>query len=79
MSAQSKRTRTISVRRSNPLSSRAFVKFFGRADSRSLSIRQAAAIRLSEAGASWLGEELEGAFRRHGRLRAEEMPGLDWD
>ncbi|HWO83939.1 MAG TPA: hypothetical protein VNM38_09165 [Solirubrobacterales bacterium] len=43
------------------------------------SIRQAAAIRLSEAGASWLGEELEGAFRRHGRLRAEEMPGLDWD
>jgi hypothetical protein len=43
------------------------------------SIRQAAAIRLSEAGASWLGEELEAAFRRHGRLRAEEMPGLDWD
>jgi len=43
------------------------------------SIRQAAAIRLSEAGASWLGEELESAFRRHGRLRAEEMPGLDWD
>ena len=43
------------------------------------SIRQAAAIRLSEAGASWLGEELDAAFRRHGRLRAEEMPGLDWD
>lgn len=43
------------------------------------SIRQAAAIRLSEAGASWLNEELESAFRRHGRLRAEKMPGLDWD
>jgi hypothetical protein len=43
------------------------------------SIRQAAAIRLSEAGASWLGEELERVFRRHGRMRAEEMPGLDWD
>ena len=42
------------------------------------SIRQAAAIRLSEAGASWLGEELEAAFRAHGRLRAAEMPGLDW-
>jgi hypothetical protein len=43
------------------------------------SIRQAAAIRLSEAGASWLSEELESVFREHGRLRAEEMPGLDWD
>jgi hypothetical protein len=42
------------------------------------SIRQAAAIRLSEAGASWLDEELEGAFRRHGKLRALEIPGLDW-
>lgn len=42
------------------------------------SIRQAAAIRLSEAGASWLNGELEGAFRAHGKLRAEEIPGLDW-
>ena len=42
------------------------------------SIRQAAAIRLSEAGASWLSEELENAFRACGRLRAEEIPGLDW-
>ncbi|MGN6587423.1 MAG: hypothetical protein ACTHKT_08140 [Solirubrobacterales bacterium] len=42
------------------------------------SIRQAAAIRLSEAGTSWLGEELELAFRRCGRVRAEEVPGLDW-
>jgi hypothetical protein len=32
------------------------------------SIRQAAAIRLSEAGASWLGEELEDSFRRRDRL-----------
>lgn len=42
------------------------------------SIRQAAAIRLSEAGASWLNEELELAFRRCGKVRAEEVPGLDW-
>jgi hypothetical protein len=41
------------------------------------SIRQAAAIRLTEAGASWLHEELEVAFRRHGRVRAEEIEGLD--
>ncbi len=40
------------------------------------SIRQAAAIRLSEAGASWLNEELEGRFREFG-----ELPGdnLDFD
>ncbi len=31
------------------------------------SIRQAAAIRLSEAGVSWLDEELERGFRRLGR------------
>src|SRR4051812_10787345 len=42
------------------------------------SIRQAAAIRLSEAGTSWLGEELEVVFRKLGRVRAEEVPGLDW-
>ena len=42
------------------------------------SIRQAAAIRLSEAGMSWLNEELEAAFRARGRLRAEEIAGLDW-
>jgi hypothetical protein len=27
---------------------------------------------------SWLNEELEAAFRSHGKLRAEEIPGLDW-
>jgi hypothetical protein len=43
------------------------------------SIRQAAAIRLSEAGVSWLEEELELAFRRYGRVWAEEVEGLDWD
>jgi hypothetical protein len=43
------------------------------------SIRQAAAIRLSEAGTSWLEEELEGAFRRCGRVRAEDLRELDWD
>jgi len=42
------------------------------------SIRQAAAVRLSEAGMSWLNEELEVTFRSHGKLRAEEIPGLDW-
>lgn len=42
------------------------------------SIRQAAAIRLSEAGTSWLSEELELAFRRFGKVRAEDVPGLDW-
>jgi hypothetical protein len=43
-----------------------------------MSIRQAAAIRLTEAGVSWLDEELEAAFRRRGKLRAEEASGLDW-
>lgn len=43
-----------------------------------MSIRQAAAIRLTEAGRSWLDEELERAFEEHGRLRAEGVPGLDW-
>jgi hypothetical protein len=42
------------------------------------SIRQAPAVRLSEAGMSWLNEELEAGFRNHGRLRAETIPGLDW-
>jgi hypothetical protein len=42
------------------------------------SIRQAAAIRLSEAGTSWLSEELELAFRRFGRMGAEDVPELDW-
>jgi hypothetical protein len=43
------------------------------------SIRQAAAIRLSEAGSSWLNEELELAFEKLGRVRAEEVCGLDWE
>ena len=43
------------------------------------SIRQAAAIRLSEAGTSWLSEELELAFGRFGKVRAEEAAGLDWE
>jgi hypothetical protein len=43
------------------------------------SIRQAAAVRLTEAGTSWLQEELELAFRRFGRVRAETVQGLDWD
>lgn len=42
------------------------------------SIRQAAAIRLSEAGLSWLEEELESVFTKVGRVRAEELPVLDW-
>jgi hypothetical protein len=42
------------------------------------SIRQAAAIRLTEAGTSWLEEELGCAFRRLGKVRAERLEGLDW-
>jgi hypothetical protein len=41
-----------------------------------MSIRQAAAIRLSEAGTSWLNEELESAFREFGKLPGES---LDFD
>ena len=41
-----------------------------------MSIRQAAAIRLTEAGASWLGEELELACRRHGRLDLGPLAGI---
>ncbi|HEV2728146.1 MAG TPA: hypothetical protein VGV34_07615 [Solirubrobacterales bacterium] len=40
------------------------------------SIRQAAAIRLSEAGTSWLNEELEVRFRELGKLRGDR---LDFD
>jgi hypothetical protein len=40
------------------------------------SIRQAAAIRLSEAGASWLNEELESAFQGFGKLPGDK---LDFD
>jgi hypothetical protein len=40
------------------------------------SIRQAAAIRLSEAGMSWLDEELQRAFGEFGKVRAEEIAGL---
>lgn len=49
----------------------------GNADPRQ-SIRQAAAIRLSEAGTSWLSEELARAFERVGRVRADRLDGLDW-
>lgn len=41
------------------------------------SIRQAAAVRLSEAGNSWLEGELEAAFRKFGKVRADEVLGLD--
>lgn len=43
------------------------------------SIRQAAAVRLTEAGTSWLEEELGVAFRRFGKVRAESIEGLDWE
>jgi hypothetical protein len=42
------------------------------------SIRQAAAIRLTEAGASWLEEELVRAFDAVGKVRADRAEGLDW-
>ena len=41
------------------------------------SIRQAAAIRLSEAGASWLNEELESVFEDHGKLPPAQLAGVD--
>jgi hypothetical protein len=43
------------------------------------SIRQAAAVRLAEAGTSWLEQELELTFRRLGKVRAESVEGLDWE
>jgi hypothetical protein len=43
------------------------------------SIRQAAAIRLAEAGTSWLEEELELAFRRLGKVQAGAVEELDWE
>lgn len=42
-----------------------------------MSIRQAAAIRLTEAGLSWLSEELEAGFREHGKLLASKLAVLD--
>lgn len=42
-----------------------------------MSIRQAAAIRLSEAGMSWLNAELELAFEAHGKLPPSKFRGLD--
>jgi hypothetical protein len=41
-----------------------------------MSIRQAAAIRLSEAGLSWLNEELELAFREHGKIAPARLARL---
>jgi hypothetical protein len=41
------------------------------------SIRQAAAIRLSPAGLSWLNDALEFAFREHGKLSQSQLAGLD--
>jgi len=41
------------------------------------SIRQAAAIRLSEAGTSWLSEELERVFRERGKLPPSNFRDLD--
>jgi hypothetical protein len=41
------------------------------------SIRQAAAIRLSEAGLSWLNEELELAFEKRGKLPPAQLAALD--
>lgn len=40
------------------------------------SIRQAAAVRLTEAGTSWLEEELESAFGKFGKVRADLVDGL---
>lgn len=42
------------------------------------SISQAAAIRLSEAGLSWLDEELGRVFERRGKLPPGQLAALDW-
>ena len=39
---------------------------------------QAPAIRLAPAGLSWLNEQLELAFRRHGKLQPAQLASLDW-
>lgn len=40
------------------------------------SIRQAAAIRLSPAGRSWLSDALDFAFEEHGKLSAAKRRGI---
>ena len=43
-----------------------------------MSIRQAAAIRLSPVGLSWLNEQLELAFEERGKLQPAALASLDW-
>jgi len=43
-----------------------------------MSIRQAAAIRLSPVGLSWLNEQLELAFEERGKLQPAQLASLDW-
>jgi hypothetical protein len=41
-------------------------------------IRQHPAARLAPAGLEWLGERLELAFQKHGRLQPAQLASLDW-
>lgn len=43
-----------------------------------LAIRQAAAVRLSPAGLSWMNEQLEAAFKEHRKLPPGQLAQLDW-
>lgn len=43
-----------------------------------IALRQQAAVELSPQGHAWLGEMLERAFRRHGKLSADALATLDW-
>ena len=42
------------------------------------SYSQQPAIKLSAEGILWLGERLQGAFERHGKVSQEELDELDW-
>jgi hypothetical protein len=41
-------------------------------------LRQQPAVRLTEAATRWLTEQLETAFRVHGRIPPAELAALDW-
>ena len=43
-----------------------------------LSLRQQAAVRLSDQGVQWITERLEAAFEEHGMITQAELDSLDW-
>jgi hypothetical protein len=40
--------------------------------------QQQAAVQLSGEGIAWLGERLEAAFDRHGKVPQDDLDKLDW-